>query len=103
MPESMSFSNKPIAQHGFRRPQNHRDLPQRGCGPGLGYQRRRKAIPWIKRQLDEGLFGKLVNAEPTSAAIVSQRLTWVVAVPGRRNAGGVMLQIGIHYTDVLNI
>src|SRR5882724_6220956 len=69
----------------------------------LGYQRRREShFRWIKRQIDEGAFGKLVNAE---ANISRDRLGQVDLTSWRYTAkgmpGGVMLQIGIHYTDVL--
>jgi predicted dehydrogenase len=69
----------------------------------LGYQRRRESqFRWIKRQIDEGLFGKLVNAE---ANISRDRLGKIDLGSWRYQAagmpGGVMLQIGIHYTDVL--
>jgi predicted dehydrogenase len=70
----------------------------------LGYQRRRESqFRWIKRQIDEGLFGKLVNAE---ANISRDRLGKIDLGSWRYQAagmpGGVMLQIGIHYTDVLD-
>jgi len=69
----------------------------------LGYQRRRESqFRWIKRQIDEGLFGKLVNAE---ANISRDRLGKIDLGSWRYQAaampGGVMLHIGIHYTDVL--
>lgn len=69
----------------------------------LGYQRRREnQFRWIKRQIDEGSFGKLVNAE---ANISRDRLGKIDLGSWRYQAagmpGGVMLQIGIHYTDVL--
>ena len=69
----------------------------------LGYQRRRESqFRWIKRQIDDGLFGKLVNAE---ANISRDRLGKIDLGSWRYQAagmpGGVMLQIGIHYTDVL--
>jgi predicted dehydrogenase len=67
----------------------------------LGYQRRRESqFRWIKQNLDQ--FGKLVNAE---ANISRDRLgkidlnSWRYTAEGM--PGGVMLQIGIHYTDVL--
>jgi predicted dehydrogenase len=67
----------------------------------LGYQRRREPhFRWIKQNLDQ--FGKLVNAE---ANISRDRLgkidlgSWRYTAEGM--PGGVMLQIGIHYTDVL--
>jgi predicted dehydrogenase len=67
----------------------------------LGYQRRRESqFRWIRQNLDK--FGKLVNAE---ANISRDRLgkidlnSWRYTAEGM--PGGVMLQIGIHYTDVL--
>jgi len=54
------------------------------------------------REIDEGRFGRLVNAE---ANISRDRLgqfdltSWRYTAAGM--PGGVMLQIGIHYTDVL--
>jgi predicted dehydrogenase len=69
----------------------------------LGYQRRREShFRWIRRAIDEGAFGKLVNAE---ANISRDRLgkidlgSWRYTAAGM--PGGVMLQIGIHYADVL--
>jgi predicted dehydrogenase len=70
----------------------------------MGYQRRREShFRWIKRQIDDGVFGKLVNAE---ANISRDRLgqfdltSWRYTAAGM--PGGVMLQIGIHYADVLD-
>jgi predicted dehydrogenase len=67
----------------------------------LGYQRRREShFRWIKENI--GQFGKLVNAE---ANISRDRLGKIDLSSWRYTAagmpGGVMLQIGIHYTDVL--
>ena len=69
----------------------------------LGYQRRREGhFRWIRKQIDAGAFGKLVNAE---ANISRDRLGQVDLGSWRYTAegmpGGVMLQIGIHYIDVL--
>jgi predicted dehydrogenase len=69
----------------------------------LGYQRRRENhFRWIRQQIDNGLFGKLVNAE---ANISRDRLGKIDLASWRYQAkgmpGGVMLQIGIHYIDVL--
>jgi len=69
----------------------------------LGYQRRREShFRWVKREIDAGRFGKLVNAE---ANISRDRLGKIDLASWRYSAegmpGGVMLQIGIHYTDVL--
>jgi predicted dehydrogenase len=69
----------------------------------LGYQRRRESpFRWMRQRIDAGDFGKLVNAE---ANISRDRLgkvdpgSWRYSSEGM--PGGVMLQIGIHYTDVL--
>ena len=69
----------------------------------LGYQRRKESqFRWIKDKIDAGVFGKLVNAE---ANISRDRLgkidlnSWRYTAAGM--PGGVMLQIGIHYSDVL--
>jgi predicted dehydrogenase len=67
----------------------------------LGYQRRREShFRWIKERIRD--FGTLVNAE---ANISRDRLGKIDLASWRYSAegmpGGVMLQIGIHYTDVL--
>ncbi len=69
----------------------------------LGYQRRKEShFRWVRKQIDDGVFGKLVNAE---ANISRDRLgkidlnSWRYTADGM--PGGVMLQIGIHYSDVL--
>lgn len=67
----------------------------------LGYQRRREShFRLIKQRIHE--FGRLVNAE---ANISRDRLGQIDLTSWRYTAegmpGGVMLQIGIHYSDVL--
>src|SRR5262249_40669196 len=69
----------------------------------LGYQRRREShFRWIKAEIDAGRFGKLVQAE---CNISRDRLgrfdlsSWRYTAAGM--PGGVTLQIGIHYVDVL--
>jgi predicted dehydrogenase len=69
----------------------------------LGCQRRREShFRWLRQQINDGLFGKLVNAE---ANISRDRLGKIDLTSWRYQAsgmpGGVMLQIGIHYIDVL--
>jgi predicted dehydrogenase len=69
----------------------------------LGYQRRREShFRWIRQQIDAGEFGRMVNAE---ANISRDRFGKIDLTSWRYTAagmpGGVMLQIGIHYTDVL--
>ena len=70
----------------------------------LGYQRRREShFRWIKKQIDGGAFGRLVNAEVN---ISRDRLVQIDLSSWRYTAagmpGGVMLQIGVHYADVLD-
>jgi predicted dehydrogenase len=69
----------------------------------VGYQRRREShFRWMRQEIEAGAFGKLVNAE---ANISRDRLgkidlrSWRYTAEGM--PGGVMLQIGIHYVDVL--
>src|SRR5437773_772720 len=76
---------------------------KKGVVLALGYQRRREShFRWIRGKIDAGEFGKLVNAE---ANISRDRVgkidlnSWRYTAAGM--PGGVMLQIGIHYTDVL--
>ena len=69
----------------------------------LGYQRRREShFRLVKKKIQDGEFGKLVNAESN---ISRDRLGKIDLGSWRYQAagmpGGVMLQIGIHYTDVL--
>ena len=69
----------------------------------LGYQRRREThFRFVKNEIEKGSFGRLVNAE---ANISRDRLGKIDLSSWRYTAegmpGGVMLQIGIHYTDVL--
>jgi predicted dehydrogenase len=69
----------------------------------LGYQRRREShFRWVRERIDAGEFGRLVNAE---ANISRDRLGKIDLTSWRYTAegmpGGVLLQIGIHYTDVL--
>jgi predicted dehydrogenase len=69
----------------------------------LGYQRRKEShFRRLRAQIDAGSFGRLVNAESN---ISRDRLgqfdpsSWRYTAAGM--PGGVMLQIGIHYADVL--
>ncbi len=71
----------------------------------LGYQRRREShFRWIKSEIDAGRFGKLVQAEGN---ISRDRLGKIDLSSWRYQAagmpGGVMLQIGIHFVDVLEM
>lgn len=98
------FLDKPIANSVSDGRKITEYCRQAGVVLALGYQRRRESqFRWIKRQIDAGVFGKLVNAE---ANISRDRLgqfdlsSWRYTAAGM--PGGVMLQIGIHYVDVLH-
>ena len=98
------FLDKPIANSVSDGRKITEACRQAGVVLALGYQRRREShFRWIKRQIDDGAFGKLVNAE---ANISRDRLgqfdlsSWRYTAAGM--PGGVMLQIGIHYVDVLH-
>jgi predicted dehydrogenase len=78
---------------------------QAGVILALGYQRRREThFRWIKAEITAGRFGKLVQAE---CNISRDRLTNFDTSSWRSTAdgmpGGCMLQIGIHYVDVLEM
>jgi predicted dehydrogenase len=71
----------------------------------LGYQRRREShFRFIREKINAGAFGTLVNAESN---ISRDRLGKIDLTSWRYQAagmpGGVMLQIGIHYVDVLEM
>jgi predicted dehydrogenase len=97
------FLDKPIANNVSDGRAISEVCRKAGVVLALGYQRRREShFRWVKQQIDAGVFGKLVNAE---ANISRDRLGKVDLSSWRYQAagmpGGVMLQIGIHYTDVL--
>ena len=98
------FLDKPIANSVCDGRKITEACRQAGVVLGLGYQRRREShFRWIKRQIEAGVFGKMVNAE---ANISRDRLgqfdisSWRYTAAGM--PGGVMLQIGVHYADVLD-
>jgi predicted dehydrogenase len=69
----------------------------------VGYQRRREnQFRWIRQKIEEGHFGILSQAE---ANIARHRMGRFDLTSWRHQAsempGGVMLQIGLHYVDVL--
>lgn len=69
----------------------------------IGYQRRREShFRWMYRAIKEGRFGGMVQAE----ANISRDRVGVMGPSSWRHSalempGGVMLQIGIHYIDIL--
>ena len=97
------FLDKPIANTVSEGQQIAQVCKKAGVVLALGYQRRREThFRWIKAEIDAGRFGKLVQAE---CNISRDRLgqfylsSWRYTAAGM--PGGVMLQIGIHYVDVL--
>ena len=97
------FLDKPIANNVSEGRAITEVCKKAGVVLALGYQRRREShFRYVKKQIDAGVFGKLVNAE---ANISRDRLGKIDLNSWRYQAagmpGGVMLQIGIHYIDVL--
>ena len=99
------FLDKPIANTVAEGEAIARACDQAGVVLALGYQRRREShFRWIKSEIDAGRFGKLVQAEGN---ISRDRLGQIDLSSWRYTSagmpGGVMLQIGIHYVDVLEM
>lgn len=99
------FLDKPIANTIAEGAEIAKICDEAGVVLALGYQRRREShFRWIKREVDAGRFGKLVQAEGN---ISRDRLGQFDLTSWRYQAagmpGGVMLQIGIHYVDVLEM
>jgi len=99
------FLDKPIANTVAEGLEIARACETAGVVLALGYQRRREShFRWIKREIDAGRFGQLVQAEGN---ISRDRLGKIDLSSWRYQAagmpGGVMLQIGIHYVDVLEM
>ncbi len=97
------FLDKPIANTVADARALTQACREAGVVLALGYQRRRESqFRWVRRRIDAGDFGRLVNAE---ANISRDRLGKIDLSSWRYTAegmpGGVLLQIGIHYTDVL--
>jgi predicted dehydrogenase len=97
------FLDKPIANTVREARAIAEACERAGIVLALGYQRRREShFRWIKAEIDAGRFGRLVQAE---CNISRDRLgqfdlsSWRYTAAGM--PGGVMLQIGIHYVDVL--
>jgi predicted dehydrogenase len=99
------FLDKPIANTVAEGIAIARACAQAEVVLALGYQRRREShFRWIKEEIAAGRFGKLVQAEGN---ISRDRLGKIDPSSWRFQAagmpGGVMLQIGIHYVDVLEM
>jgi predicted dehydrogenase len=99
------FLDKPIANTVAEGLEIARVCDKAGVVVALGYQRRRENhFRWIKDEIAGGRFGKLVQAEGN---ISRDRLGKIDLSSWRYQAvgmpGGVMLQIGLHYVDVLEM
>jgi predicted dehydrogenase len=99
------FLDKPIANSVAEGREIARVCDEAGAVLALGYQRRREGhFRWIKAEIDAGRFGRPVQAEGN---ISRDRLGKIDLTSWRYQAagmpGGVMLQIGIHYVDVLEM
>src|SRR3990172_6714503 len=97
------FVDKPIAHTIADGRAISQACKEAGVVLSVGYQRRREShFRWTRRAIEEGKFGRLVQAEGN---ISRDRLGVMDPGSWRFQAhampGGVMLQIGIHYTDVL--
>ena len=97
------FLDKPIANTVAEGREIAAICESAGVVLALGYQRRREShFRWIKCEIEAGRFGRLVQAEGN---ISRDRLGKIDLSSWRYQAagmpGGVMLQIGIHYVDVL--
>jgi predicted dehydrogenase len=99
------FLDKPIANTVAEGDAIAQICQRAGVVLALGYQRRREShFRWIKTEIDAGRFGKLIQAEGN---ISRDRLGKIDLSSWRYQAtgmpGGVMLQIGLHYVDVLEM
>ncbi|HEX2257224.1 MAG TPA: Gfo/Idh/MocA family oxidoreductase [Afifellaceae bacterium] len=99
------FLDKPIANSVAEGLEITRVCREAGVVLAVGYQRRREShFRWIKREIEASRFGRPVQAEGN---ISRDRLGKIDLSSWRYQAagmpGGVMLQIGIHYTDVLEM
>lgn len=99
------FLDKPIANSVTEGNAITKVCEDAGVFLAVGYQRRREnQFRWIQERILAGEFGKIVQAE---ANISRDRLgkfditSWRYQAAGM--PGGVMLQIGIHYVDVLEM
>ena len=97
------FLDKPIAHTVADGKALTRACAEAGVVLAIGYQRRRENhFRWIRNKIDAGEFGKLVQAEGNISRDREGQFQlghWRYQAAGM--PGGVMLQIGIHYTDVL--
>lgn len=97
------FLDKPIANTLGDARAITRVCREAGITLAVGYQRRREGhFRWIKERIDAGEAGKLVQAEANISRDREGKFEldhWRYTAQGM--PGGVMLQIGLHYIDVL--
>ena len=97
------FLDKPIANTIADAKALTKACKEAGVVLSVGYQRRRESqFRWVRKKIEAGEFGKLVNAEANISRDRAGKIdlsSWRYQAAGM--PGGVMLQIGIHYTDVL--
>jgi len=97
------FLDKPIANTIGEAQAITQACKDAGVVLALGYQRRREGhFRWIKDRIDAGDFGKMVQAEANISRDRAGKFKlghWRYTAEGM--PGGVMLQIGLHYVDVL--
>ena len=99
------FLDKPIATNVADGRRIARICRDAGVVLALGYQRRREShFRWIRDRIAAGEFGAMVQAEANISRDREGKFapgSWRFTAEGM--PGGVMLQIGIHYTDVLEM
>ncbi len=99
------FLDKPIANTVASGKAIVEECSRAGVVLALGSQRRREnQFRWIKSEIEAGRFGKLVQAECNISRDRLGRIdisSWRYTAEGM--PGGVLLQIGIHYIDVLEM
>jgi predicted dehydrogenase len=97
------FLDKPIANTIGEAKAITKACKDAGVTLAVGYQRRREShFRWIKERIDAGDVGKLVQAEANISRDREGQFElghWRYTAEGM--PGGVMLQIGLHYVDVL--
>lgn len=97
------FLDKPIANTIDEAKRITQACRDEGVVLSVGYQRRREShFRWVAEKIAEGRFGKMVQAEANISRDREGKFEeghWRYTAEGM--PGGVMLQIGLHYIDVL--
>ena len=99
------FLDKPVANTISEARQITKVCADAGVVLSVGYQRRREShFRWIQEKIAAGEFGTLVQAEANISRDRAGKFElghWRYTAEGM--PGGVMLQIGLHYVDVLTM